>query len=245
MMDVTYRIWVATAYKSLDQITDKSVIPFILIQLSKKGVTMFIDYHQFIVFMLATVVLNLTPGCDVMFVGSQSLIHKRNGLLATLGVATGIAIYVVLSVAGLTLILQKSVVAFNLIKYVGVFYLLYLAWNSFFSKQDLYLQANQARGASSYYSGVLTNLLNPKVGIFFITFLPQFVDQTRGHVGLQMLLLGMCFLISATTVNICYALLFYHFKQRMLGNLRFTKWLNKLTGIVFCAMAYKVITSRQ
>ena len=158
-MDVTYRIWVATAYKSLDQITDKSVIPFILIQLSKKGVTMLIDYHQFIVFMLATVVLNLTPGCDVMFDGSQSLINKRNGLLATLGVATGIAIYVVLSVAGLTLILQKSVVAFNLIKYVGVFYLLYLAWNAFFSKQELHLQANQARGASSYYSGVLTNLL--------------------------------------------------------------------------------------
>ena len=244
-MDVTYRIWVATAYKSLDQITDKSVIPFILIQLSKKGVTMLIDYHQFIVFMLATVVLNLTPGCDVMFVGSQSLINKRNGLLATLGVATGIAIYVVLSVAGLTLILQKSVVAFNLIKYVGVFYLLYLAWNAFFSKQELHLQANQARGASSYYSGVLTNLLNPKVGIFFITFLPQFVDKTKEHIGLQMLLLGAYFLVSSTIINICYALLFYHFKQRMLGNLRFTKWLNKLTGVVFCAMAYKVITSRQ
>ena len=244
-MDVTYRIWVATAYKSLDQITDKSVIPFILIQLSKKGVTMLIDYHQFIVFMLATVVLNLTPGCDVMFVGSQSLINKRNGLLATLGVATGIAIYVVLSVAGLTLILQKSVVAFNFIKYVGVFYLLYLAWNAFFSKQELHLQANQARGASSYYSGVLTNLLNPKVGIFFITFLPQFVDKTKEHIGLQMLLLGAYFLVSSTIINICYALLFYHFKQRMLGNLRFTKWLNKLTGIVFCAMAYKVITSSQ
>lgn|GEM_PF-292365 len=244
-MDVTYRIWVATAYKSLDQITDKSVIPFILIQLSKKGVTMLIDYHQFIVFMLATVVLNLTPGCDVMFVGSQSLINKRNGLLATLGVATGIAIYVVLSVAGLTLILQKSVVAFNLIKYVGVFYLLYLAWNAFFSKQELHLQANQARGASSYYSGVLTNLLNPKVGIFFITFLPQFVDKTKEHIGLQMLLLGAYFLVSSTIINICYALLFYHFKQRMLGNLRFTKWLNKLTGVVFCAMAYKAITSRQ
>ena len=244
-MDVTYRIWVAITYKSLDQITDKSVIPFILIQLSKKGVTMLIDYHQFIVFMLATVVLNLTPGCDVMFVGSQSLINKRNGLLATLGVATGIAIYVVLSVAGLTLILQKSVVAFNFIKYVGVFYLLYLAWNAFFSKQELHLQANQARGASSYYSGVLTNLLNPKVGIFFITFLPQFVDKTKEHIGLQMLLLGAYFLVSSTIINICYALLFYHFKQRMLGNLRFTKWLNKLTGVVFCAMAYKAITSRQ
>ncbi|HRG63152.1 MAG TPA: LysE family translocator [Burkholderiales bacterium] len=206
---------------------------------------MLIDYHQFIVFMLATVVLNLTPGCDVMFVGSQSLINKRNGLLATLGVATGIAIYVVLSVAGLTLILQKSVVAFNLIKYVGVFYLLYLAWNAFFSKQELHLQANQARGASSYYSGVLTNLLNPKVGIFFITFLPQFVDKTKEHIGLQMLLLGAYFLVSSTIINICYALLFYHFKQRMLGNLRFTKWLNKLTGVVFCAMAYKAITSRQ
>lgn len=83
------------------------------------------------------------------------------------------------------------------------------------------------------------------ITFILIQLLPQFVDQTRGHVGLQMLLLGMCFLISATTVNISYALLFYHFKQRMLGNLRFTKWLNKLTGIVFCAMAYKVITSRQ
>lgn len=206
---------------------------------------MFIDYHQFIIFMLATAVLNLTLGSEVMFIGSQSLIHKRNGVFATLGVATGIAVYVVLSVAGLTLILQKSVVAFNLIKYAGVFYLLYLAWNVFSSKSELHLQANQVRLANSYYSGVLTNLLNPKVGIFFITFLPQFVDKTKEHIGLQMLLLGAYFLVSSTIINICYALLFYHLKQRMLGNLRFTKWLNKLTGVVFCAMAYKVITSRQ
>lgn len=206
---------------------------------------MYIEFSQFLVFMIATAILNLTPGCDVMFVASQSLIHKRNGILAVFGASTGIGIYILLTVAGLTAILQHSIVLYDAIKIAGGGYLLYLAYKAFFTNQDLakHINANELSGFNSYYKGMVTNLLNPKVGIFFITFLPQFVNVKAGHVGLQLLILGLYFLFSGTIVNLMYSLLFFSFKEKLLAKLNFTRWFNKLIGCIFCVMAVKIVRS--
>ena len=145
---------------------------------------MYIGIDHFLVFMTATAILNLMPGCEVMFIASQSLIHKRNGILATLGTSTGIGIYIFLTVSGLTAILQHSTFLYDMIKIAGAGYLLYLACGALFAKQELvrHIMSNELTGFKSYYKGILTNLLNPKVGIFFITFLPQFVNTKEGHV---------------------------------------------------------------
>ena len=175
---------------------------------------MYIGASQFIVFMTATAILNLTPGCDVMFIASQSLTHKRNGVFATIGTSTGIGIYILLTVIGLTAILQHSILLYEVVKIAGAGYLLYLAYKAFFVNHDLakHITSKELSGFNSYYKGMITNLLNPKVGIFFVTFLPQFVNTKAGHVGLQLLILGVYFLVSGTAVNILYALLFFHFK---------------------------------
>ena len=201
------------------------------------------EVSQFILFASAAVMLALTPGCDVMFIASQSLIHRKNGILAVLGTSTGIAIYILLSVLGLTIALQHSKVLYNVIKMSGAAYLLYLAWGAFFSKHNIakHIKASELDGFNSYYKGLITNILNPKIGIFFITFLPQFVNARVEHVHEQLLALGGFFLLIGGTINILYVLLFFKFKDVLLSKLGFTKWLDKIISIIFCLMALKVL----
>jgi threonine/homoserine/homoserine lactone efflux protein len=204
---------------------------------------MFPDVSHIIFFLTATIILNLTPGSDVMYVASQSLHNLRQGIFAVLGVSTGIGFYMLISAFGLAGILKHSPLIFNLIKIAGAFYLFYLAWQALFKGkvQTIVTNNQDLQIWQSYKKGIFTNLLNPKVGIFFLTFLPQFVDVARGKIWLQLLTLGACFVISGTLVNTLYAFLFVYLKERLFSNLRIQQWLNKLTALVFCVLALKVL----
>jgi len=207
------------------------------------------DTAHLLLFIFATLLLNLTPGSDVLFIGSQSLVSRRNGILALLGTSTGIAVWIGLTVIGLAEVLRHSVWLFDMIKIIGAVYLLFLAWQAFFSNKSDDLSSSIRQHAKSdsmhsYYKGILTNILNPKVGLFFLTFLPQFINTSRGLVWLQLLSLGICFIISGTLVNLMYVFVFTYMKDRMFENLGFKKTLNKITGVIFCALAYKIITAK-
>jgi threonine/homoserine/homoserine lactone efflux protein len=206
------------------------------------------DITHLLFFMFATLLLNLTPGSDVLFIGSQSLISRRHGILALLGTSTGIAIWIGLTVIGLAQVLHRSIWLFNMIKFIGAAYLLFLAWQAFFSNKTdglLSIRSHAKQDSRhSYYKGVLTNVLNPKVGLFFLTFLPQFINTSRGLVWLQLLSLGICFIISCTLVNLMYVFIFTYMKDRMFENLGFRKILDKITGVIFCALALKIITAK-
>lgn len=208
---------------------------------------MFPDTAQLIFFLTATIILNLTPGSDVLYVASQSLNSFKHGAIATIGVGTGIAIYAIASALGLSSILMQSPLVFNFIKIIGAFYLFYLAWQALFhSKNKQITQDKQDISVwKSYKNGVLTNVLNPKVGIFFLTFLPQFIDIERGAVWLQLLTLGGCFVISGTLINFLYVFLFVYLKDRIFSNYRAQKLLNKLTAFIFCVLALKVLSAQQ
>ena len=208
---------------------------------------MFPDTAQLIFFLTATIILNLTPGSDVLYVASQSLNSFKHGAVATIGVGTGIAIYAIASALGLSSILMHSPLVFNFIKIIGAFYLFYLAWQALFhSKNKQITQDKQDISVwKSYKNGVLTNVLNPKVGIFFLTFLPQFIDIERGAVWLQLLTLGGCFVISGTLINFLYVFLFVYLKDRIFSNSRAQKLLNKLTAFIFCVLALKVLSAQQ
>lgn len=205
---------------------------------------------HFILFMSATVLLNLTPGSDVLFIGSQTLTSREQGIFATIGTMTGVAIWVLFTVFGLTSVLHQSIWLFNFIKFGGAVYLLYLAWQAFFtnsnSDSDMQITASsRSTKFKIYRKGILVNLSNPKVGLFFLTFLPQFIDQSKGGVWLQLLSLGICFIISGTLVNLMYVELFAHFKNRLTQHLGVRKILNKLTGTIFVLLALKVATTHQ
>ncbi len=143
--------------------------------------------------------------------------------------------------------MKESLLVFTLIKVIGTFYLLFLAWQ-IFSQPAVFIKTQGIRktGAwKAYRNGVLTNLLNPKVGIFFLTFLPQFVSLNKGSVQLQFLSLGCFFVISGTIINLGYALLISRFQGFIFDSRISQNIINKLTGLIFCILAYKVLVAEQ
>jgi threonine/homoserine/homoserine lactone efflux protein len=208
---------------------------------------MLINTQHLFLFLTATLLLNLTPGNDVIYITSQSVYSFKQGVCAVFGTSTGIIIYILATSLGLTTILQHSPLVFNLIKMVGAVYLLYLAWQMFFSthKNTSLTASKKIHYWKSYKKGLLTNLLNPKIGIFFITFLPQFADTAMGHVGLQLLIFGLIFITSGTIVNLIYAGLFSTLKSKVSANLTMKKWLNKCTALIFCFLAFRVLVAQR
>ncbi|BFH13725.1 LysE family translocator [Paenibacillus melissococcoides] len=151
-------------------------------------------------FLGVAVLLTLMPGPDNVFVLAQSLSQgKKAGIATALGLCTGLIVHVAAATFGISAIIYQSALAFAVVKYAGAVYLLYLAWKSFREKGSV-LTWNEET-AVNYYAlykkGILMNLLNPKVSLFFLALLPQFVDQAAGHVPVQMLVLGVVFILQA------------------------------------------------
>ena len=154
------------------------------------------DSTQFGLFILASWALILAPGPDMLYVITRGIAHgRRAGLLSAVGVICGILVHTLAAALGLALILQASTIAFLVVKFAGVMYLLYLGIKSLRDKSAFALQGHTAAVSSQklFWQGVLSNVLNPKVAIFFLAFLPQFVDRTGSHIGFQMVILGLTF----------------------------------------------------
>ncbi|HFL2715753.1 TPA: LysE family translocator [Legionella pneumophila] len=202
---------------------------------------MFQDYSTFIIFFTATITLNLIPGTDVMFIASQSLIDKRHGILAALGISVGICIYVLVTAFGVTPLIQNSSLVFNLIRSIGAVYLFYLAIKIFNRKETKLNVIKSKATKAAFINGIYTTLLNPKIGLFLLTFLPQFVDPLRGKVEHQLLTLGFYFLVSGTLINLLYALLFIQLRAKIFSKMHVQKWLDRFTAFVFCIIAFKIL----
>ena len=152
-------------------------------------------------FLAAAVALGLAPGPDNIFVLTQSALHGRiAGLFVTLGLCTGLILHTTAVALGVAVIFQTSALAFNALKVVGAIYLLYLAWQAFHataSEIDGDIE-NSSSWRKLYLRGVIMNITNPKIAVFFLAFLPQFVDPSRGLISTQILLFGVMFI--ATTL---------------------------------------------
>lgn len=154
------------------------------------------DSTQFGLFILASWALIIAPGPDMLYVITRGIAHgPKAGLLSATGVICGILVHTLAAALGLALILQASTAAFLIVKFAGVIYLLYLGIKSLRDKSTFELQGHTATVSSHklFWQGVLSNVLNPKVAIFFLAFLPQFVDKTSSNIGLQMVMLGLTF----------------------------------------------------
>ena len=166
-----------------------------------------IAWHTFALFMLGAIALNLTPGPDMTFVLAQSAGRgTRAGLAAAFGIAAGSLIHLTLAVLGLAALLAVWPLAFDIVRYAGAAYLVWIAVGMI--RHPPHLAAGDADGcrAIAFRQGALTNITNPKVALFFIAFLPQFVTPGTAPAWLQILLLGISFNVSGTTVNCLVAL---------------------------------------
>ncbi|MCR6481633.1 LysE family translocator [Amycolatopsis sp. OK19-0408] len=151
-----------------------------------------VDPHLLLAFVLTTIVAMVTPGPDMLFIlGCGMRGGPKAGLLATAGVATSEAIHVAVAAAGLAALFAAVPVAFTVVRIAGAGYLIYLGVQAIRNRKPLV----ERRSDRAYLSGLLTNLLNPKMVTFTIAFLPQFIDPARGHVWLQFAILGAIMIV--------------------------------------------------
>jgi threonine/homoserine/homoserine lactone efflux protein len=155
-----------------------------------------IEPAKFALFIGVSWALIISPGPDMIYVISRGMAHgRRAGILSAIGVVCGILVHTTAAALGLTLILQTSAFAFLIVKFIGAAYLLYLGVKAWQDKSTFSLQASApaAKSGALFWQGVLSNVLNPKIAIFFLAFLPQFVDKGSSHVTWQMIILGITF----------------------------------------------------
>lgn len=151
---------------------------------------------NFSLFVAASWALIIAPGPDMIYVITRGVSQGRKaGLLSAMGVTLGILVHTVAAAFGLAVLLHTSALAFLVVKYAGAVYLIYLGFKALKDKSSFTLieQEKPLAFRSIFWQGVLSNVLNPKVALFFLAFLPQFVDQDNGYVSLQMLGLGLIF----------------------------------------------------
>jgi len=192
-----------------------------------------------IAFVTASVVLSLVPGPDNIFVMSHSALKGwKIGFYTTLGLCTGLIAHTVLVAIGVSVIFQTSAIAFNGLKIIGAFYLLYLAWLSVQNKELNIGGTDKDNTNRSYYlTGVIMNLTNPKVALFFLVFLPQFVNTSNDNVSIQISLLGLLFILSALCVFTSIAYLASFLEDILKKSKTVNKNLNILAALIYFALA--------
>ena len=195
-------------------------------------------------FFVAALTLNLTPGADMTYVIARSLGQGRAaGIISALGVSAGSLVHAMLAAVGLSALVLQSETAFQAIKYAGAAYLLYLAWKAWRATDGAASAAPRPPASLGriFAEGALTNLLNPKVALFILAFLPLFVDPARGSVAGQILFLGLLFNTSGTTVNIlvaaCVGWLADAARRSTRGSFRFASLMRRASAVIFVFLA--------
>ena len=203
-----------------------------------------------LLFVTASVALALAfaPGPDNIFVLTQSALHgRKTGLLVTLGLCTGLLVHTAAVSLGVAAIFQASLLAFSLLKLAGVLYLLYLAAQAFrASKAALEADGSEALSWRGLYTrGIIMNITNPKVAIFFLAFLPQFTDPARGSITVQMLFLGGLFIVSTLIVFAAVAWFAGYIGEWLQRSAGAQVVMNRIAGMVFVVLALRLAVSER
>lgn len=207
-----------------------------------------IPVEMLLAFFVASLALGVAPGPDNIFVMTQSAVHGRVvGLVVTLGLCTGLIVHTLAVALGVAAVFQTSAVAFTALKIVGACYLLYLAWLAFrASAAKVDLHNNLSLNLWQYYRrGIIMNVTNPKVSIFFLAFLPQFADPERGALTLQIAILGLIFIIATILVFGSVALLAGILGERFNRSTRAQRAMNWLAATVFAGLALKLVMTER
>lgn len=196
-----------------------------------------------LLFFATSVVLGLTPGPDNIFVLTQSALHGRKaGILVTLGLCTGLIVHTSAVALGIAAVFQASPIAFDVLKVIGAGYLIYLAYMSFKANASN-MDAKKQPALSwkqLYLRGVIMNITNPKVVIFFLAFLPQFVTPEQGAVSMQIMILGLLFIASTILVFCSIAWFSGLLGDKLKSSSKAQILLNKIAGTVFAGLALRL-----
>ncbi|WP_408006261.1 LysE family translocator [Pseudalkalibacillus sp. A8] len=198
-------------------------------------------------FLFASVLLTITPGPDFMFVFAQSVSQgKKAGIATGLGLCTGLIAHTLAAAVGISAILYQSSLAFTIIKVAGAIYLLYLAIQAFRENSEPEQQKVKKYSMISLYrKGILMNILNPKVSIFFLAFLPQFVKVSNGTIPFQMIILGLLFIVQALLIFILLSISAGKVGEKLWSNATVLRWINRLKGTVFAFFSLRLLLDQK
>ena len=194
-------------------------------------------------FLLACIALNLTPGLDTFYILTRSGREGHAvGLAAALGINAGCLVHTAAAVLGISAILMTSAIAFSVLKYLGAAYLVWIGVRMLFSR-TAERQPTVTRGlglGAAFRQGMLTNVLNPKVALFYLAFLPQFVSMHAAHPQLGLMLLGLSFIGTGMTWSTVLALLGGRIHRLLLNKPQLGQWLDRLCGTVLLGFGVKL-----
>ena len=201
--------------------------------------------NDFFTFFLLSLFVVMSPGIDTALITKRTISDgKHDGFKIALGITTGCFIHTIAAAFGLSAILLQSALAFEIIKYVGAFYLIYLGVTSFITKKkNSSTKKTEERGKNACTQGLLTNVLNPKVAVFFLTFLPQFVS-VEGNATKQLILMGVTYTLLSITWFFVYVF-FIHFIREWLLSPKVQRVMDRATGIVLIGFGLKLALERQ
>ena len=208
--------------------------------------TELLGLHDLALFSFTVLVLNATPGVDMLYTVSRTLAGGvRSGLAAALGISTGCVVHGLLAAGGLATLLATASWAFGLIKWAGAAYLVWLGWGMLRAAAQPPPARTSAglppplAAATVFRQGLLTNLLNPKVALFFLAFLPQFIAPGATHKALAFLVLGAWMVVQGTLFLIALVLLTARLRG-LAGSSRWSRGLNAVGGLLFVGLAARL-----
>ncbi len=207
-----------------------------------------IDMSNFALFVATSIAVILMPGPAMLFVISNGLTRgPRPSISAALGTTTGVFFHMFCAAFGLAVILKTSAVAFTVVKIAGAMYLVVLAIKTLTGKDPLVNQFEESSksGNSIFWQGIFINILNPKLSIFFLAFLPQFIDPTLSSATSQTLVLGMIFITMTILIFIGYGLFASLLRRKVLSSPRILKVIKWCFASVFMALGVRLALSEK
>lgn len=204
--------------------------------------------HDFVLFVTTGILLNLTPGPDTVYILGRSIAHgRRAGVASALGISVGSVFHTGAAALGLSAFLATSAWAFTAVKLAGAAYLIFLGIRALLERnQDLAIPAHFKRNdaAAAFRQGILTNILNPKVALFFLAFLPQFIDTATPSKTIAFLILGLTFVTTGTIWCLILAWFSSAFSARLRESPTLATLLNRIVGSLFIFLGLRLATSR-
>lgn len=202
------------------------------------------DIHIILYFTAASILLTLAPGPDILFVAAQSVSNGRKaGIVTALGLCTGVLAHTFAAAVGISALLYNSGLLFQLVKYAGAAYLLYLAWQALREGSGaLSLERVPRQSAGALYRrGILMNVLNPKVSLFFLALLPQFVTPGGSSPALQMMVLGVVFMVQAIVVFSLVSMGAGLVGSKLRARTGTTRWINKAKALLYAVIGLRLM----
>lgn len=205
--------------------------------------------HAYLLFVAASVVLVLVPGPDMAYILTRTVAQgRRAGSMAALGINAGAYVHLASAIAGLSALLLASATAFTIVKWAGAAYLCYLGVRALMSREAVTnLTDSEISGRSLraiFWQGFWSDVLNPKVAIFYVALLPQFIDVQAGHTTLQLVLLGVTGNMIAIAINLWLVAIAAQLTGKLRRSERIALWLQRAMGVLFIGLGVRLAAQK-